>query len=57
MVIFMIFASAHYPSRMKGYSELLLCEAPKGEGSLNADSKPAEAGWTNWKPEKAATSL
>ena len=25
----MIFAPPHYPSRVKGYSQLLLCEAPK----------------------------
>ena len=30
MVIFMIFASPHYLSRVKGYSQLLLCEARKG---------------------------
>ena len=29
MVIFIIFAPPHYPSRVKGYSQLLLCEAPK----------------------------
>ena len=29
MVIFIIFAPPHYPSRVKGYSKLLLCEAPK----------------------------
>ena len=25
----MIFAPPHYPSKVKGYSQLLLCEAPK----------------------------
>jgi len=29
VVIFMIFAPPHYLSRVKGYSQLLLCEAPK----------------------------
>ena len=29
MVIFMIFAPPDYPSRVKGYSQLMLCEAPK----------------------------
>ena len=29
MVIFMIFAPPHYLSRVKGYSQLLLCEARK----------------------------
>ena len=29
MVIFVIFAPPHYLSRVKGYSQLLLCEAPK----------------------------
>ena len=28
MIIFMIFISLHYPSRVKGYSQLVLCEAP-----------------------------
>ena len=28
MVTFMIFARPHYPNRVKGYSHLLLCEAP-----------------------------
>ena len=30
MIIFMIFAPPHYLSRVKRYSKLLLCEAPKG---------------------------
>ena len=29
MIIFMIFTPPHYLSRVKGYSQLLLCEAPK----------------------------
>ena len=32
MVIFMIFAPLYYLSRVKGYSQLLLCEAPKCNG-------------------------
>ena len=30
IVIFMIFTSPYYLSRVKGYSQLLLCEAPNG---------------------------
>ena len=31
IVIFMIFAPPHYPSKVKRYTKLLLCEAPKCE--------------------------
>ena len=30
MVIFIIFAPPNYQNRVKGYAQLLLCEAPKG---------------------------
>ena len=35
MIIFMIFAPPHYLSRVKRYSQLLLCEAPKHSGVEN----------------------
>ena len=33
MVIIMIFVSLHYQSRVKGYSQLLPCEAPNHIGN------------------------
>ena len=60
MVIFMIFTPPHYLSRVKGYSPLLLCEAPKwavANGSfsfsiLRAASLKAKHARVNWENER-----